>query len=78
MDIIDQIPSLSTQTQLHLTWAVIAFKYLAEFYSSIKNGGGLKRIAMSFWFGENLPVVVAQDYKKELSTTSEVEVKKVP
>lgn len=56
------------QNQLYLTWGTIAVKYLAELYSTVRNGGGLKRIIMSFWFGENLPRVVAQDYKEELKT----------
>jgi len=67
MDLSD-IPNLSTQHQLYITWGVIAFKYLAEFYSSVRAGGGLKRILMSFWFGEAVPKVIADDYKKELST----------
>lgn len=46
----------------------VAFKYLAEFYSSVRAGGGLKRIVMAFWFGEQLPKVVAQDYHAELDT----------
>lgn len=59
---------LSIQHQLWLTWAAIAFKYLAELYSAVRGGGGLKRIIMSFWFGEQVPEVVAKDYKKELTT----------
>lgn len=66
--ITDEIPGLSTQHQLWLTWAVIGCKYLSEFYSSVRSGGGLKRIVMSFWLGENMPKVVVEDYKKELST----------
>jgi len=62
------ITGLTVQQQLYITWGSIALKYLAEFYSSVRNGGGLKRIIMSFWFGENLPKVVAVDYKQELTT----------
>ncbi len=65
---ISEITGLSVQQQLYVTWGSIALKYLAEFYSSVRNGGGLKRIIMSFWFGENLPKVVATDYKEELKT----------
>lgn len=65
---IEHITGLSIQNQLYVTWATIAIKYLAEFYSSVKNGGGLKRIIMSFWFGENLPTAIAKDYKEELNT----------
>lgn len=62
------LAGIPVQYQLYITWAVVAFKYLAEFYSSVRAGGGLKRIIMSFWFGENVPKVVAQDYKQELNT----------
>lgn len=64
----ETLAGLSVQQQLYLTWALQGFKYLSEFYSSIRNGGGLKRIFVSFWLGENLPKVVATDYSKELST----------
>ena len=69
-----ELTGLSVQQQLYATWGTIAMKYLAEFYSSVRSGGGLKRIIMSFWFGESIPKAIADDYKKELSdkpTTSE-------
>lgn len=62
------IPGLSVKQSLWVTWAMIGFKYMAELYSSVRGGGGLKRIVMAFWFGEQLPRVVAEDYKAELST----------
>ncbi len=61
------IPGISVQHQLWVTWFLIGCKYAAEAYSSVRNGGGLKRMIMSFWFGENLPKVVAADYKAELT-----------
>lgn len=64
----EQITGLNVQQQLYVTWGTIAIKYLAEFYSAIRSGGGLKRIIMSFWFGENIPKVVAKDYAAELTT----------
>lgn len=65
MDAIDQLipPSL----QVHGIAAVLIVKLLAEAYSSIRAGGGLKRVLMSFWFGEQIPKVIANDYKPELS-----------
>lgn len=65
---LENLTGLTVQQQLYMTWGTVAIKYLAELYSSVRNGGGLKRIILSFWFGENLPKVVATDYKKELST----------
>lgn len=59
---------LSTNTQLHIMMAGVAFKYLSELYSAIRNGGGLKRIIFGFWLGEQTPKVIADDYKVELST----------
>lgn len=64
------LTGIPLQYQVYITWGVIAFKYGAEFYSSVRAGGGLKRIIMAFWFGEQLPKVVAQDYKNELSQTT--------
>ena len=63
-------PDLSgfpTQIQLHLLTLYIVAKAIGALYSSIRNGGGLKRIMTSFWLGENLPKPVNQDYKAELS-----------
>lgn len=49
-------------------WLLVVVKYGAEFYSSVRSGGGLKRILCSFWFGEAVPSVIAKDYKEELNT----------
>lgn len=69
MDTIDLTNTgIPLQIQLWITWVMLAFKYLSEFYGSIRNGGGLKRIITSFWLGEQTPKVIADDYKKELST----------
>lgn len=62
------LTGLSVQQQLYATQGIVIFKLLSEFYSCIRNGGGLRRILLSFWLGENLPKAVAQDYEKELST----------
>lgn len=71
MDTLDTLAQhVPIKYQMLATWAVIGTKYLSELYSSVKNGGGLKRIVMAFWFGENLPKVVAQDYKAELNTVT--------
>lgn len=65
---ISQITGLTVQQQLIATWITIGLKYLGEFYSTVRAGGGLKRIFMSFIYGEQLPKVIAEDYKQELST----------
>lgn len=62
------LTGIPQQYQIYLLAGGVAIKYLAEFYSAVRAGGGLRRIIMSFWFGENLPKVVAQDYKEELAT----------
>jgi hypothetical protein len=58
---------LPKDLQLNVLSAIVLIKLAAEFISAIRNGGGLRRILLSFWFGENLPQVVAADYKAELS-----------
>ncbi len=65
------LTGIPLQYQVYIIAGGVAIKYLAEFYSSVRAGGGLKRIIMSFWFGENIPKVVATDYKAELDTTKE-------
>ncbi len=62
------LAGIPLEWQVRIGFAMIAVKYLAEAYSAVRNGGGLKRIIMAFWFGENLPKVVATDYKQELTT----------
>lgn len=64
------LTGIPAQWQIYITWIVIAVKYLSEFYGSVRNGGGLRRIITSFWLGEQTPAVIAQDYKKELDTTT--------
>lgn len=68
MDLPPELAGIPVQYQLYLVYFGLACKYLAEFYSSVRAGGGLKRIIMAFFYGEQLPKVVAEDYKKELST----------
>lgn len=71
MDTLDTLAQhVPLKYQMLATWAVIGTKYLSELYSSVKNGGGLKRIVMAFWFGENVPKVIATDYKAELNTSA--------
>jgi len=66
-DLPSDLTGIPVQYQIYLTWAIIAFKYLSEFYSAVRGGGGLKRILTSFWLGENLPAPVAKDYAQELT-----------
>lgn len=61
------LAGIPLQYQLYATYVLIACKYLAELYGSVRNGGGLKRIIMSFWLGEGVPKVISDDYKAELS-----------
>lgn len=61
------LTGLPAHLQLNLVTAIVVLKLLGQFYSAVRNGGGLKRILMAFWLGENLPKCVAQDYKDELS-----------
>jgi len=65
-DLPTDLTGVPLQYQVYITWILIASKYLAELYSSVRAGGGLRRIVMAFWFGEQLPKVVAEDYRKEL------------
>lgn len=58
---------LTPAQQMMVTWAFFGTKLLGEIYSSIRAGGGLRRILMSIWLGEQLPKVVADDYKAELN-----------
>jgi hypothetical protein len=60
-DLLSQLPT-------EYLWLAFGAKLAAELYSSVRAGGGLKRILCSFWFGEQLPKPIAEDYKQELST----------
>lgn len=66
-NISNTLAGIPIQYQLYVTWAVVGIKLLAELYSSVRAGGGLKRILLSFWLGEQAPKVVLDDYKQELS-----------
>ncbi len=63
---IPDIPGISQQTQLYLTWAFMAWKFLGEVFSSWRAGGGIKRFFLSVWLGEQTPKVILDDYKTEL------------
>lgn len=52
-----------------LIMVYLAAKLAGQAYAAIVNGGGLKRIICAIWFNENVPKVIAKDYKAELSTT---------
>jgi hypothetical protein len=54
--------------QLNMVTVGLLLRVAGELYSSIRGGGGLRRILTNFWFGENIPKVIAQDYKQELDT----------
>ncbi len=70
MDILDQVAQVvPVKYQTAILGSGMIIKWLSELYSSIKSGGGLKRIIMSFWFGEQTPKVITDDYKAELKTT---------
>lgn len=66
MQALDQL--IPPTYQLHGLSVIVLVKLFSEFYSSVRSGGGLKRIIMSFWFGEQVPKVIAQDYHAELTT----------
>ena len=69
MDIIDQVAQVvPVKYQTAILGSGLILKWLSELYSSIKSGGGLKRIIMSFWFGEQTAKVITDDYKTELTT----------
>lgn len=69
-DLSTDLTGIPLQWQIYFIYGGLAVKYLAEFYSSVRAGGGMKRIIMSFWFGENIPKKIADDYKPELSTSA--------
>lgn len=73
-DLIDQIGKL-VPLKYQIFFMIVTFmaKNMAEFYSSVKAGGGLRRIVLSFWFGEQVPKVIATDYKKELDTNPPID-----
>lgn len=58
--------ALPGDAQTYVVW-FLALRFLFECFSSIRAGGGLKRILLSIWLGEQAPKVVLDDYKKELS-----------
>ncbi len=68
MDDPKNLLGIPVQYQVYVVGGGIALKYLSEFYSSVRAGGGLKRIVMSFWFGEQTPKVICDDYRAELSS----------
>ena len=50
----------------YVVW-FLALRFLFEVFSSVRAGGGLKRILTSIWLGEQTPKVILDDYKKEMS-----------
>jgi hypothetical protein len=71
MDTLDHVAQVvPVKYQVAVIGASMVLKYCAELYSAIVNGGGLKRIASAFIYGENIPKVIAKDYKAELNTVT--------
>lgn len=54
------ISQLPQNWQLHIVTAYVGFKAVSELYSSVRAGGGLRKIILSFWFGEQTPTVSTQ------------------
>jgi hypothetical protein len=69
MDLTADLAGIPVKYHIYFIYAGLAFKYLSEFYSAVRAGGGLKRILFSFWLGETIPKVIADDYKEELKTS---------
>ncbi len=66
--IVGAMTGLSVQQQLYFTWAITGGKMLAEFSSSVRTGGGLKRILLSFWYGEQAsPEIVEKVVEQKLA-----------
>lgn len=63
-DLDGAIAGIPLQYQIYITWAVVGFKLLAELYSSVRAGGGLRRILVSFWLGEQAPKSVVDAAQK--------------
>lgn len=64
----DLLSSLGDNWQLNGVTLVVLSKLAGELFSAIRKGGGLRRIILSVWFGENVPAPIADDYKAELNT----------
>lgn len=78
-NIVDQVNAIiPLKYQVFFTMSGLCLKYLLEGYSAIRAGGGLKRIIMAFWFGENVPKVIAKDYAEELKTDAPKQEDKTP
>lgn len=54
--------------QLNGLTLLVFVKLAGELVSAIRNGGGLRRIILSVWFGENVPKPIAADYSAELKS----------
>lgn len=67
MDVPD-LSSVNLNTQVHIMQGYMVVKIVGGLYSSIRSGGGLKRIFTAFWLGETVPKAIADDYKDELKT----------
>jgi hypothetical protein len=69
MDMPD-LTGVSDHTKLVVVSYYLVLKIVGQGYSSVRNGGGLVRIAKSFIFGENVPAPIAKDYSVELSANA--------
>jgi len=49
------LTGLPPKLELHILEAVVLFKLAVEFYSAIKNGGGLVNIIKTFLHGTQTP-----------------------
>lgn len=62
------LTGLTPQQQLYFTWGWMIWGVIGKSISAARNGGGLRRMILTVWFGENLPKPVAKDYGDELNT----------
>lgn len=62
------LTGIPVQYQVYILYFVVGLKLLGQFISSVKNGGGLRRIILTFWFGENLPKPLAEECRRKESS----------
>jgi hypothetical protein len=65
-DVPTDLTGIPVQYQVYIMCGIAVARFLSQWASSVRKGGGLRHGLLSIWFGENVPPVIAKDYHKEL------------
>lgn len=61
-DLPDLSKIMPLQLQVYMVYAFVLIGMTGKLLGGLRSGGGLRRMILGAWYGENIPPIVALDY----------------